>query len=188
MNKAWQRLIKRQEFGAVLGWVRTTEVTRGKDGSAHPHFHALLMVIPSYFQGKYYVSQPRWVELWQGCAKLDYEPSVHVKAVKELGGEQLAKAVCETLKYSVKPTDLVADKNWFLELTRQCFKLRFVATGGVLKGVFKSVDDADSDELLHVNDKPEDEQDEASKARIAFGWHKEKGRYYHRPDKDTIPD
>jgi hypothetical protein len=118
---------------------------------------------------------------------LDYEPIVHVRAVKETG-EQLNKAVCETLKYSVKPTDLVADQGWFLELTRQCHKLRFVATGGILKGVFKSIEDASNDDLLHVNDKPEDDESEASKARIAFGWHKDTSRYLHRPDKDTIPE
>ncbi|MDK7012116.1 protein rep, partial [Escherichia coli] len=47
MNAAFQRLKDRKEFRGVLGWVRTTEVTRGKDGSAHPHFHTLLMVSPS---------------------------------------------------------------------------------------------------------------------------------------------
>ncbi|WP_257640988.1 protein rep, partial [Acetobacter okinawensis] len=65
MNTAWGRLVKRPEFQQVQGWIRTTEVTRGRDGSAHPHFHALLMVPPSYFQGKYYVKQARWVELWR---------------------------------------------------------------------------------------------------------------------------
>ena len=53
MNKSWQRLIKRKEFKAVQGWIRTTEITRGKDGSAHPHFHILLMVPPSWFRGKH---------------------------------------------------------------------------------------------------------------------------------------
>ena len=38
MNAAWQRLKDRKEFRPVLGWVRTTEVTRGKDGSARPAF------------------------------------------------------------------------------------------------------------------------------------------------------
>ncbi|MDK6280879.1 protein rep, partial [Escherichia coli] len=33
MNAAFQRLKDRKEFRGVLGWVRTTEVTRGKDGS-----------------------------------------------------------------------------------------------------------------------------------------------------------
>ncbi|MDI4746156.1 protein rep, partial [Salmonella enterica subsp. enterica serovar Kentucky] len=37
----------RKEFKPVQGWIRTTEVTRGRDGSAHPHFHTLMMVPPS---------------------------------------------------------------------------------------------------------------------------------------------
>ncbi|MDK7192887.1 protein rep, partial [Bifidobacterium sp. UMB1197] len=44
MNSAFQRLKDRKEFAPVQGWIRATEVTRGKDGSAHPHFHCLLMV------------------------------------------------------------------------------------------------------------------------------------------------
>ncbi|MDI5568585.1 protein rep, partial [Salmonella enterica subsp. enterica serovar Kentucky] len=40
-------------------------------------------------------------------------------------------AVAETLKYSTKPADMVADPEWFLELTRQTHKRRFVATGGM---------------------------------------------------------
>ncbi|MBM2994428.1 protein rep, partial [Escherichia coli] len=42
-------------------------------------------------------------------------------------------AVAETLKYSTKPADMVADPEWFLELTRQTHKRRFVATGGALR-------------------------------------------------------
>jgi hypothetical protein len=66
MNEAWHRMVKRSEFaGNVQGWVRATEVTRGQDDSAHPHFHCLLMVRPCYFDGKHYVTQSRWAELWQ---------------------------------------------------------------------------------------------------------------------------
>ncbi|EBG4887886.1 hypothetical protein FI012_24600, partial [Salmonella enterica subsp. enterica serovar Kentucky] len=81
MNAAWNRLRGRKEFRPVLGWVRTTEVTRGRDGSAHPHFHALLMVPPSMF-AKNYVKQARWVELWQEAMRLDYAPVVDVRTVK----------------------------------------------------------------------------------------------------------
>ncbi|TSF73088.1 replication protein, partial [Salmonella enterica subsp. enterica serovar Hadar] len=38
MNAAFQRMKVRKEFLPVQGWIRTTEVTRGSDGSAHPHF------------------------------------------------------------------------------------------------------------------------------------------------------
>ncbi|MDI5424891.1 ROK family protein, partial [Salmonella enterica subsp. enterica serovar Kentucky] len=41
----------------VQGWIRTTEVTRGRDGSAHPHFHTLMMVPPSMLSGRDYVKQ-----------------------------------------------------------------------------------------------------------------------------------
>ena len=51
--------------------------------------------------------------------------------------ELVRGAVAETLKYSTKPADMVADPEWFLELTRQTHKRRFVATGGALKDVLK---------------------------------------------------
>ena len=78
MNQAWRRLVVRKEFKRVTGWIRTTEVTRGKDGSAHPHFHCLLMVPSGYFAGKNYVTQARWTELWQECARLDYLSLIHI--------------------------------------------------------------------------------------------------------------
>src|SRR5260221_323808 len=53
MGRAWVRLTQLRCFPA-RGWVRTLEVTRSKkDRSSHPHFHALLVVPPAYFQGDY---------------------------------------------------------------------------------------------------------------------------------------
>ena len=77
---------------------------------AHPHFHALLLVKPSYFTINY-IKQGDWVEMWAKALRADYLPSVNVKAVKshfrrKKGRKQLDKAICETLKYSVKPSDL----------------------------------------------------------------------------------
>ena len=63
MNRAWDRLVKRNVWPAV-GYVRSLEITRGKDGSAHPHFHCLLAVEPSYF-GRKYLSTAKWAALWQ---------------------------------------------------------------------------------------------------------------------------
>ena len=110
MNDSWQRLIQTKRFkSGVAGFLRTTEVTRGNDADmmAHPHFHALLLVKPSYFRGQGYIKQGDWVEMWAKALRADYLPSVNVKAVKatldEKGRKQLDKAICETLKYSVKP-------------------------------------------------------------------------------------
>ena len=179
MNKAWHRLIKRQEFSVIQGWIRTTEVTRSKDDSAHPHFHVLMMVKPSYF-GKNYVTQRRWTEIWQECARLDYTPIVHVKAVKlksQLSGLSelpLRRAIAETLKYSVKPSDMKDD--WLIELTRQVYHLRFVASGGVLKDVLREGEESEKDLLLA--DDPTG--DDASEPDVFFKWHREIKRYVKR--------
>ena len=191
MNAGWQRLIKRKEFRPVSGWVRTTEVTRGADGSAHPHFHALLMVPPSMLAGSNYVKQARWVELWTDCMRLDYVPVVDVRAVKatipegaktslDAMGFALQRAVAETLKYSVKPGDMTDDPYWFLELTRQAHKRRFVATGGVLKNVLRVDEETDAD-LVMADGSAEGEDDGS---RLAFNWRETERRYRRAPNGD----
>ena len=81
-----------------VGYI-TTEITHPKDPKdknkknkrvcpvtgnthAHPHFHILLMVKPSYFSGKAYIKKARWAELWADCLRVDYLPQVDVRPVK----------------------------------------------------------------------------------------------------------
>ena len=177
MNKAWERLAQRKSFGVVLGWIRTTEVTRGKDRTAHPHFHCLLMVPSGYFTNRY-ISQADWAEMWRRASRLDYTPIVDVRAVKQatVNGSGILPAVRETLKYSVKPSDMKADVGWFLEITRQLWKLHFIASGGVLKGVLRAEEESEKDLLLLRDANPSDE-----KASLFFDWHR-KPRRYKRAD------
>jgi plasmid rolling circle replication initiator protein Rep len=179
MNRAWNRLILRPEFSAVTGWIRTTEVTRGKDGSCHPHFHCLLMVAPSYFNGRCYVTQNRWRELWQSVMRLDYPPVIDIRTVKG-NGDGIHKAVCETLKYSVKPSDMTDDPAWFLEYTRQTHKLRFIATGGVLKKILKA-DKPETNEDLLLGDTPADTP-ETDEPLLRFDWNKSTRKYRRQRD------
>jgi hypothetical protein len=179
MNKAWQRLIKRPEFASnVQGWIRTTEVTRGRDDTAHPHFHVLLMVRPSYFT-HHYVKHERWADLWRECARLDYQPSVHITAVKPKPGTSespMRRAVYETLKYSVTPEDMQGE--WLIELTRQVHKLRFIASGGALKNVLRETEETEQDLLLA--DETDAKADE--KPELFFDWRRELRRYAKRSD------
>jgi plasmid rolling circle replication initiator protein Rep len=185
MNSGWDRLRLRNEFKTAMGWIRTTEVTRSGDGSAHPHFHALLMVAPSYF-GKSYVTQNRWAELWQETARLDYFPIVHVQAVKNKIGAAnddpasfLRGAVLETLKYAVKPADMIADEAWFLELTRQVHHRRFVAAGGALKDVLK-VEKESNEDLALLGEK------NAEKSPVLFfDWKRPERHYMRNRNRDT---
>jgi len=182
INRAWNRLRLRPEFARnVLGWIRTTEVTRGRDGSAHPHVHCLLMVRPSYFSSKYYVKQSRWADVWRECARLDYQPIVDIRTVKPkpgaVGGEvPLRQAVAETLKYSVKPEDMMHGE-WLLELTRQVHRLRFISSGGVLKNVLREAEETEQDLLLA--DEPSKAKDD-EKPDLFFDWRQKIKRYVKR--------
>jgi plasmid rolling circle replication initiator protein Rep len=177
MNKAWERLAQRKSFGVVLGWIRTTEVTRGKDGTAHPHFHVLLMVPSSYFT-KRYLSQAEWAEMWRKALRLDYTPVVDIRAVKAatVNGSGILPALRETLKYCVKPSDMKADVWWFLEITRQLWKLKFIASGGVLKGVLRAEKESEKDLLLLRDADPSDES-ASQLASLFFNWHRQPRRY-----------
>lgn len=130
MNQGFRKMTAYKQFPAV-GWLRSTEVTRGRDGNAHPHFHCLLMVPPGYFAGKNYLKQTEWVAMWRKALQLDYNPVLDVQAVKQ--GSKPMELIPELLKYCTKESDLANNREWFLELTKQMHKMRCVATGGILK-------------------------------------------------------
>jgi hypothetical protein len=125
---------------------------------------------------------------------VDYIPLVDVRAVRpkartaektkvDAMGQGLQGAIAETLKYSVKPEDMTGDPDWFLEMTRQVHKRRFVATGGVLKDVLKIDEETDADMVMA--DGPADSDDDGS--RLAFSWPFDEprlARKYRRKPKD----
>jgi plasmid rolling circle replication initiator protein Rep len=163
MHKSFERMTKLKSFPAV-GWLKSTEVTRGKDGSAHPHFHTLLMVQSGYF-GKNYMKQTEWVQLWRRSLRIDYDPVVEVRAIKK-GGNPVV-LIPELLKYCTKESDLVADKEWFLELTRQMHNARVVSTGGLFKTYLKELEHEPED-LIGKNEDEELLVDDAE--HLTFEW------------------
>ena len=190
MNKAWQRLIKRKEFKPVLGFIRTTEVTpeKSRKDYAHPHFHALLLVPSSWFGGDYYVKHSRWLELWRECMRDDTIMSVDIRVVKSLNKDDhrtgLQRAAAETLKYSVKPSDMINNPEWFLTMTKQVHQLRFMATGGVLKDVLRQ--DSETDQDLIIADEVAENPDDG--ARLAFSYRPSDRRYRRFAGGDKAVD
>ena len=194
MNKAWELLSKRKQFPAI-GWVKTVEVTRSWDDLAHPHFHCMLMVKPSYFTGKYYLSKENWIELWQKSLRVDYPPSIAIKAVKSLTGanQGMREAVIETLKYSVKPSDVlsdrlptnrISDQDWLVELTKQLYQTRAIATGGVFKNYFKELETENDnlEDLIHATEDLDSEVMDNS-ISLFFEWIQYRKRYVASVEK-----
>ena len=171
MNKAFKRLTELKAFPAI-GWLRSLEVTRGQDGSAHPHFHCLLMVPCGYF-ARDYIKQAEWVAMWRKCLRLDYDPVLDVQAIKS--GRKPTDLVPELLKYCTKESDMTVDREWLLELTRQMHKLRAIATGGVLKEYLKALEDEPED-LIHV-DGDEEAIATDDDTHLYFGWKQKEKKY-----------
>ena len=181
MNAAWGRLVKRKTFPA-LGFVKSLEVTRGADGTAHPHFHCLLFMPAGYFSSQKYITQAGWASLWESCLKTDYTPVIDVRAVKakkdasnttlEASMDATYKAVCETLKYSVKPSDMLADPQWMDELIKQLHNTRMISVGGVLKEFFSEDDPEDL-----INGDIEEEEKIEDDSLMTFKWSREDKRY-----------
>ena len=139
MNKAWGRLVKVKRWPAV-GWLRSVEVTLGKDGNPHPHFHVMLAVKPQYFKDSTYIKHDEWLAMWRNAMRDDSITQVDIRVVKskadkKAGGGDLFAAVVETLKYSFKPSDVIDQPVFLFGLTEQLRGARFVATGGVLAGI-----------------------------------------------------
>ena len=189
MTKAWAKMRKRKAFGFVKGWVRTTEITHGKDGNPHPHFNLLLAVDKNYFTSKDYLNKQKWIELWKSCAQLDYEPSVYVTKVRKKKGSADGEAVScmdaakEIFKYSVKEEDLTESPTFLLGITREVQGLRFFAAGGCFKDLSQVDEDGNgsevSEEEMALSGDNSDEP--VTTTRFMFAWEQRKHwSYWYR--------
>ena len=168
LNESFKRLIKLKSFPGE-GWLKCTEVTRGSNGSAHPHFHVLMMVKPSYF-GVNYLSLDKWRSMWRKSARLDYDPQIDITTFKTTE-TNLTQVLCEVIKYQVKENDLVSDPKWTLELTDQLKNTRAISTGGILKTYFRELAN-ESEDLIGKGD-----EDEETLGHIFVLWRRDCQRY-----------
>jgi len=185
LNTAWDRLTKLKGFPAV-GFLRSLEVTReiARPDFAHPHIHAMLLVPSSYFSTGY-IKQSQWREMWRKALRVEYEPSVNVKAIKpkavssdDPNSDGLTEAILSALSYHVKgakSSNLYDDPEWFNELFRQMRRVRTVSTGGVLR---KYIRDDEPDDLITLEGNPDlPENDDIS---IWYQWRRDIQRYTMR--------
>ena len=180
MNEGWKRFLQRKEFKNVLAWVRSTEITKEekREDYAHPHFHVLIMVKSKYFVRGNYISSDKWLKAWRGAMRDDSIIEIDVRIAdsqkgKKLTGKELIKSVSETLKYSVKPSDMLEDRIWVVELISQVRKLRFLAAGGFLKSVFAK-QKLTNDEMIHTG---EEDNDGKEIAELMYWWRVFEKRY-----------
>lgn len=162
MNDGFKKLMKRTRVDNVVkGYLRRFEVTKNEDGTAHPHFHIILAVMPSYF-AKGYINQADWTQLWQESLQVDYTPIVNIKAVKATKKcddphLSIINEVTKTACYCSKDKDLLGDKEWFLEHTSQVARTKEIVLSGLFRDYITDKPIEESDILNAVNEDEEDE-------------------------------
>lgn len=154
LMKAWIAFTKRRDLKKIIiGWFRAFEITRNMhEDTYHPHFHVLLGVPPSYFNGKGddYLKTSDWALIWQECLKVDYVPITDIRVVKnkrniekevqllEEKGIELTpdgrmieadlsgSAVAELAKYATKADDYLIYNRYDVKNVDKKGKLKFV--------------------------------------------------------------
>jgi len=211
MNKALKRMTERKAFPA-LGYVCSFETSKEQDlydkktgklirkarpDYCHPHFHILLALPSSYFNGRNYMKKDDWAVMWQSALKVDYKPVCDIRMVKsqevesipsldsghnnqanEAAFKGMMAAIVETIKYTVKPSDMVQDSTWFLEVAKQLHGTRAVSLGGIFKEYLNAADIGN--DLILDSEKTE------NSGGYYFGWRNQVKRYqYIQPKTET---
>lgn len=184
LTRAWDRLTDCKPVRrAFLGWFRAIEITRNaEDGTYHPHIHAILMTKFGYFRREngLYITHDEWVTRWQEALRVDYAPSVDIRATraKSKGAKHKSQeqaAAEEAAKYATKDAEFIGSgvsetlgaeivRDYTVALRRK----RLTAFGGVLKGIAKALeaDNLEEGDLVHLPD------DDAADDATAFEWYR----------------
>jgi hypothetical protein len=169
LNQSFRRLSQLKAFPGI-GWVKSVEVTRGRDGkSAHPHLHCLILLKDSYYKEDY-LSKSDWIALWKQSLRVDYCPVLDVKAIRAESSP--VGLIAEVLKYQCKESDLVASPEWFLEYVNQVHGTRAVGVGGVLREYFRELEEEPEDLIGH-----DEESTEETGESIYFRWNRAIKKY-----------
>mgnify|MGYP000016296136 CR=1 FL=1 len=165
----------------MLGYMRAIEVTYNQqEDTYHPHIHCIFAVKAQYFT-KGYIKKSDWVELWQKAMNLDYQPSVHVKTIKETDNDK-TKAVAEVAKYPTKSADLlkIEDEEQAVQalivLAKTMKGRRLITFGGEFATVKRELklDDIENGDLIHAE---QETQNFNPVAKMIYRWRAEVGAY-----------
>jgi len=188
MSLAWQRLVKLKIFKKISeGYFRSLEVTKDKNYDAHPHYHVLIAVNPSYFSHNY-ITQESWTNMWKASLRIDYIPIVDIRRIDDFNKqlskhENLKRGVKEVAKYITKVKDLIGngsskDGDWLCVYFDQITNIKKNNVSGIFK-LYMSDDEPDEQEILNSSYDDEENTKDLSKPTISFLWFRGSKKYRH---------
>lgn len=183
MMDGWNRFMQRKRCrDSIKGWMRSLEITHNTTYDSenfdtyHPHFHVLLAVGKRYFTADY-ISKKDYAAMWRESCRLDYDPVVDVRVIKNScadgllagidGNAAIADAVGEAAKYTVKDSDYIIPDDWDLTtsavavLDQAIDKRRLLAFGGVMADAHRALhlEDEDTGDLVNVGDQEQNKEE-----------------------------
>ena len=169
MQEGWNRF-RGLSFFPSSYWFKRTEITIGSSPGgagafngpymAHPHFHVLLLVPPSYFSHGY-IKQTEWLKQWQMAMRLDYTPVIDVRAAKSKSGsggrniDDSRSAAIEAAKYASKATQLLELGETLTEFHHQTTGLRYYSVSRDLKEYIQAGDITESEMMDNTSTDPQ---------------------------------
>lgn len=185
--RGWSKLMRRRPVDrAVRGWFRALEITRNpKDGTYHPHVHAILAVEPEYFarSSGLYLEHSRWMTMWADCLQVDYLPSVRISCTYDRRGGDTdtasLSAALEAAKYATKDVEYIgqapaAERADVLRTyTDALAGRRLVAMGGWIRTAAHGQELDDEGDLVHDGDDVSGDDLTSATAEMieVYGWH-----------------
>jgi hypothetical protein len=161
MNQAFRRLMNRDFWKKnVAGGIRFIELSEAglETECAHPHFHCLLLVSPSMYEGTNYVSEEQWSKEWRRALQTYYSPIVNSKRLKGTD-QELRDQIISYTHYSMKPTEIAFDQRWFLVTSHEMRCLRLVEPFGVIRTMLSELDGSSLFEAMEEQETIREEND-----------------------------
>lgn len=135
-NKSFKRLSETKSFKNICkGYIRKLEVTyNSKENTFHPHFHCVLAVNKSYFKkSELYISQKKWLEMWQKAKKDNSITQVDVRKAVMID----MKSIMELATYSAKASDVLYSQEIFDVFYQNLKSKKLIVFNGIFKDVLK---------------------------------------------------
>lgn len=191
LTRAWFKLMHRRPVTrAVKGWFRALEITRNRAADTyHPHIHAVLVVEDAYFirANGLYLSQAKWVEMWQQSLQVAYRPVVDIRSTYSKNGkrnrktEAAAAAAVEAAKYATKDCEYISPTIPMAEAakvakvyTAALHKKRLTAMAGWVADAAQQLaldDIEDTGDLVHDEDGAGELTEATAELLEQYGWH-----------------
>lgn len=150
-NSAFKKMVERKDIKQMnKGYIRKLEVTYNKKTNTyHPHFHVIMAVNKTYFSGRTYIKQSKWLEIWKEAMDCLEITQVDVRRLRKSKENQ---EVQEIAKYAAKDSDMRISEEVFDTFYNALRGRQIITYNGLFKEANKLYKNKDLDKYKEIDD------------------------------------